>query len=67
MELAKLFESCSTCAGFCVSLGQKLFSEGIKEIDQEIAPKFSSAVGTSVLSRVTLSYSILYWFCAMVG
>jgi len=67
MELVVLLESCSSCAGFCVSLGQRFFSDGIKEIDKVIIPRLLSTVGSSVLSRVIPSYAILYWFCTMVG
>lgn len=66
MELVKLSENSSSVVGFCVSLGEKFFSEGIEEIDQSILPNLVAKAGSGVVSRVIPSYAILYWFCLMV-
>ena len=66
MELVDLLESCSSCAGFCVSLGKKFFLDGIEEVDNVILPKLLAKAGSSVMSRVLPSYAILYWFCSQV-
>ena len=36
IELVELWENCSTCAGFCVYLGDLFFSNGIKDVDEII-------------------------------
>lgn len=66
MELVDLLHSCSSCAGFCISLGEKFFLEGINEVDNEILPKLREKAGDGIMSRVLLSYAILYWFCSKV-
>ena len=65
-ELAELWEGCTSCAGFAVSLGKRFFSSGIQEVDTEILPKLSSAAAVGVIPRVLPSYSILYWFSKQV-
>ena len=60
MELVKLWDQCSSCVGFCISLGEKFFSIGYKEIDDE-----SKADG-SISPRVIPSYAILFWFVEQV-
>ena len=66
MELSDLWESCSPCVGFCVSLGDKFFSTGVQEVDAVIQPHLSSMVGRAVVPRVLPAYSILYWFTLQV-
>ena len=66
MELAELWEQCSSCAGFAVSLGERFFSHGIREVDTEILPKFSAEAANGVIPRVLPSYSILFWFSRQV-
>ena len=66
IELAELWENCSSCVGFCVSLGETFFSTGIKEIDDTIRPLFSELAAPEVLPRVIPSYAILYWFSLQV-
>lgn len=66
MELTEQWESCSSCVGFCVSLGEEFFSSGVKEVDTEIMPNISSQAGPNVIPRVLPSYSILYWFARQV-
>ena len=66
MELVELWESCGSCIGFCVSLGEKFFSAGIQEIDDDILPRISGQAGPGVVSRVLPSYSILYWYSTQV-
>ena len=36
-ELVNLYKCSSNCMGFCVSLGEKFFQEGINEVDTTIA------------------------------
>ena len=67
MELTDLWESCSSCVGFCISLGDQLFSSGIEEIDNLIRPTLLAKAGSEVISRVIPSYSILYWYCSRVS
>lgn len=67
MELAELWENCSTCVGFCVSLGQQFFTSGVKEVDDTILPHLSSLAGDNIIPRVLPSYSILYWFSSQVS
>ena len=66
MELTDLWECCSSCVGFCISLGDKLFSSGVKQIDDSICPTLRAKAGLNVTSRVIPSYSILYWYCSQV-
>jgi len=66
MEIVELWESCSSCAGFCVSLGQKFFSKGIEEIDSAIMPMLATK-SEEIISRVIPSYAILFWYCKEVG
>ena len=66
MELAETWEGCTTCVGFCVSLGQKFFSSGIKEVDKTILPHLTALAGSDVHPRVLPSYSTLYWFSLQV-
>ena len=67
MELTEQWESCSSCVGFCVSLGEEFFSSGVKEVHTEIMPKMSSQAGPNVIPRVLPLYSILYWFACHVS
>jgi len=66
VDLAEMWEGCNSCVGFCVSLGHKFFSSGIKEVDQTVLPHLSALAGSDVIPRVLPSYSILYWFSLQV-
>lgn len=66
IELGELWENCLTCVGFCISLGEKFFIDGIREIDEIIRPNLSSHANSNVSPRVIPSYFILYWFCLQV-
>lgn len=66
MELSDLMQTCSSCSGFCISLGRKFFEEGIKEVDTRITPELSAALEDGVSPRVLPSYSILFWFALQV-
>ena len=65
MELVQLWTGCSPCVGFCISLGSTFFTEGVKEVDNDIIPELT-AHASSVLQRVISTYSILYWFATKV-
>ena len=52
--------------GFCVSLGEKFFLEGIGEVDTTIAPMLKEHLGPAVYPRIIPSYAILYWFASKV-
>ena len=67
MELVELQEGSSTCLGYCVSLGQRFFTSGIKEVDTTILPHITAVAGPSVIPRVLPSYSLLYWFAIQVS
>ena len=62
MELAELWEACSPCASYCVSVGEIFFSSGYQEVDSNILPTLEEKATEHVLPRVLPSYSILYWF-----
>ena len=66
LELGDLWEESSLCVGLCVSLGEKFFTSGIREVDDDILPDIRTAVGDKVTPRVLPSYSILYWFAKEV-
>ena len=61
MELAEKWEACSPCAGFCISVGERFFQSGYKEVDSKVLPTLESN-STGVTPRVLPAYSILYWF-----
>ncbi len=65
MELVSLWKECGKCAGFCIGVGKKFFSEGVKEVDEETVPAFEEFSG-NVTPRVILSYAILHWFTVQV-
>ena len=62
MELAEMWEACSPCAGFCVSLGERFFSLGYREVDANVLPALEAKASDGVIPRVLPSYAILYWF-----
>jgi len=66
IELVDLINNSSSCAGFCVSLGEEFFLNGIDEVDDIILPMLRDKAGSSVMARVLPSYAILYWFCTKV-
>ena len=66
MELVKLWDQCSSCVGFCISLGEKFFSIGYKEIDDVLVPLLESKADGSISPRVIPSYAILFWFVEQV-
>ena len=66
-ELGKLWEVCSSCAGFCISLGNSFFSEGIEEVDNDILPRMTASASEDISPRVIPSYAILFWFALQVG
>lgn len=51
-ELVQLYKSSSNCMGFCVSLGEKFFEDGIAEVDDHIVPMLTEHLGPSVYARV---------------
>ncbi len=65
MEVVQLWKVCAKCVGFCVSLGKKFLSEGVKEVDKNIIPALSKSVD-NISPRVIPSYAILYWFTMQV-
>ena len=66
MVLVELWENCTSCVGFCVSLGDLFFTNGIKEIDEIILPHLTTQAGVDVIPRVLPSYAILHWFTVQV-
>ena len=66
MEIVKLWEECSSCIGFCISLGNEFISNGVKEVDSEILPMLTREAGGGVSPRVLPSYAMLYWFTLQV-
>ena len=67
MELVTLWEACSTCAGFCISLGKKFFTQGVQEIDSDICPAIAAAISQDISPRVIPSYATLLWFGMQVS
>lgn len=65
-ELVRLWTKCSSCVGFCVSLGKEFFDKGLQEVDDSILPQFIQWAGDKIAPRVLLSYAILYWFSCKV-
>ncbi len=65
-ELSDLYKSASSCMGFCISLGEIFFKEGVFEVDKEIIPMLKEVAGPHISPRVIPSYAILYWFAAKV-
>ena len=66
IELAELYEKASACVGFCISLGEKFFGEGIGEVDTNVIPTLMELAGPNVAPRVIPAYAILYWFTVQV-
>ena len=48
VALGDMWEECSSCVAFCVALGDKFFTSGIKEVDTAILPAMRSTVGDKV-------------------
>lgn len=67
IDLVKLWKVCNSCVGFCISLGKLFFSEGVREVDEEILPMFTAMVDKGISPRVLPSYGILLWFSLQVG
>ena len=59
MELVELWNACSQCTGFCISLGKLFFSKGVEQIDGRILPKFIACAQKSTSPRVIPSYAIV--------
>jgi len=57
MEIVYQWESCSSAPGFCVSLGERFFSQGIKEIDSTILRLHNLKMCVSCNS------SYAFWYC----
>ena len=57
----------NSCVYFCISLGKLFFSEGVREVDEEILPMFTAMVDKGISPRVLPSYGILLWFSLQVG
>ncbi len=66
MEVVRMWDECSSCIGFCVSLGNTFISTGRKEVDDHILPALSEQAESNVSPRVLPSYAILYWFTLQV-
>ena len=52
IELAELYEKASACVGFCISLGEQFFRDGIVEVDTNIIPTLKDLAGPNVSPRV---------------
>ena len=52
--------------GFCISLGEKFFAEGIVDVDDTIVSMLKESAGANISSRVIPAYAILYWFASKV-
>ena len=65
-ELVKLYKSSSSCIGFCISLGEVFFKEGVLEVDHKIIPMLQECCGPNISPRVIPAYAILYWFASKV-
>lgn len=67
MQLVELWTACSTCIGFCISLGKRFFNEGVEEVDSNILPSIASSASEEISPRVIPSYAILFWFALQVS
>ncbi len=38
IKLAESWERCSACVGFCIALGERLFTTGLMDVDNTILP-----------------------------
>ena len=65
-DLPDLYKSSSSCIGFCISLGEEFFQNGLSELDGLIIPLFKEHIGPRVSPRVVPAYAILYWFASKV-
>ena len=52
-----MWEACSPCAGFCVSLGERFFSLGYREVDANVLPALEAKASDGVIPRVLPSYA----------
>ena len=66
IRLVELWEKCSSCAGFCIELGERFFHEAITEVNDTIIPLLQSKADRSISPRVIPSYAILLWFAQQV-
>ena len=66
MKLAQMWKACSSCAGYCIGLGEKFFSTGVKDVDEQVLPELSSNSAEGISPRVLPGYAILYWFAKQV-
>ena len=66
MHLVELWEKCSSCAGFCIELGERFFNDGVTEVDGTLIPLLKSKADISVSPRVIPSYAYLLWFAQQV-
>ena len=60
IDLVKLRKVCNSCIGFCISLGKLFYSDGIREVDEEILPMFTAMVAKGISLRVLPSYGIYF-------
>ncbi len=67
MDIVQLWKNCSSCVGFCVSLGKTFLETGVREIDEVILPHLAALANDLVVPRVLPSYAILYWFSLEVS
>lgn len=66
MQLAQLWKSCSSCAGYCTSLGSKFFNSGHKDVNNILVNQISSKAPEGISPRVLPAYAIVYWFAREV-
>jgi hypothetical protein len=66
MEIVQARKEISSSIGFLISLGNKCFKSGTKEVDETIAPLLHNC-SSSVNPRVIPSYSKLMWFTIQVS
>jgi len=66
MNLAELWNACSSCAGFCCALGNIFFEKGIQEIDTTISSTLQEWTPVSSTNRELQANAILFWFAKQV-
>ena len=66
MDLAQLWKSCSSCAGFCIELGSRFFQSGCVEVNDVILKQLSSKAARGLSPRVIPAYAIVFWFAREV-
>ena len=62
MEIVNLQKVAGSCVGFFIGLGEKFFTSGISEVDNDILPTLIEKAGSNVNPRVIPSYAMLLWF-----